>query len=219
MAAFWETSFLPRYDSILFDFDGVLADTEPLHFRCWQQILIEFGVDVQWDWFAKNCVGASEHDTLQAFRGLASPPLAFEPLWAQYPRKKEMLRQLIKEGVPLAAGVRELLQELSGQYRMAVVSSSARVEVSSALEMSGILPCFDALVCGSEAGRLKPAPDPYLRAAELLQSRRPLVVEDSSAGIASAQAAGFDFIRVESIGKMADLVRGRLAQADAARLT
>lgn len=69
---------------------------------------------------------------------------------------------------------------------------------------------FDALVCGSEAARLKPAPDPYLRAAELLRSERPLVVEDSPAGVASAQAARFDYVRVESVGEMAAAVRQRL---------
>ena len=204
------------YDSILFDFDGVLADTEPLHFRCWQEVLADFGVALPWDYYARNCIGTSERDTLQAFLGLASPPLAFEPLWEQYPRKKQLFRDLIAQQVPLAEGARELLEELRGGFRMAVVSSSNRREVEPALEVAGVRGYFDVLVCGSEVANLKPAPDPYLRAAELLRSRRPLVVEDSPAGVASARAAGFDVVRVEAVGEMAEAVRGRLRDDHAA---
>jgi len=201
------------YDSILFDFDGVMADTEPMHFRCWQQVLTDFGVQLEWNWFAQNCIGVSEHDTLEAFRFLATPPLEFEPLWAQYPRKKQLFRQLIANGVPLAPGIHDLLEDLHGKYRMAVVSSSARVEVEPALEVGGVRGYFDALVCGSEVAHLKPAPDPYLRAAELLATKHPLVVEDSAAGVASAQAAGFEFVRVASVAQTVAAVRNHLQKA------
>jgi len=173
-------------------------------------VLLGFGVELPWDYYARNCIGTSEHDTLQAFRGLASPPLDFEPLWEQYPRKKELFRAMIAESVPLAEGTRELLAELKGRFRLAVVSSSNRREVEPALEVAGVREYFEVLVCGSEAARLKPAPDPYLRAAELLAARRPLVVEDSPAGVASARAAGFDYVHVASIGEMASAVRARL---------
>jgi HAD superfamily hydrolase (TIGR01509 family) len=191
----------------------VLADTEPLHFRCWGQVLAGFSVELPWDYYASHCIGTSEHDTLQAFLTLATPPIEFEKLWAQYPRKKELFRQMIATDVPLARGARELLEELRGRFHMAVVSSSNRREVEPALEVARIRSYFDALVCGREAERLKPAPDPYLRAAKLLGSARPLVVEDSPAGVASAQAAGFDFVRVASVEEMASAVRERLRQS------
>jgi HAD superfamily hydrolase (TIGR01509 family) len=200
----------PPYDSILFDFDGVLADTEPLHFDCWRDVLSRFGVDLSWDYYANNCIGTSEHDTIRAYLNLANPPLPFDALWAEYPRKKELFRSMITKSVPLATGARELLGELAGRYRMAVVSSSNRREVEPALETAGIRQYFDALVCGLEVPQLKPAPDPYLRAAQLLRSKRPLVVEDSAAGVASAQAAGFDFVRVRSVEELADAVRAAL---------
>lgn len=201
---------MANYDAILFDFDGVLADTEPLHFRCWREVLTDFGVKLEWDFFARNCIGVSEHDTLEKFRYLASPPLDFDALWAQYPRKKEMFRHLIEEGVPLAPGSPELLKELAGRYHMAVVSSSDRREVEPALKVGGIRDYFGALVCGSEVPRLKPAPDPYLKAADLLAAQHPLVVEDSAAGIESAKAAGFSFVRVASTAEMAETVRAQL---------
>lgn len=198
------------YDSILFDFDGVLADTEPLHYQCWREVLSGFGVELPWDYYARKCIGTSEHDTIRAYLTLATPPLEFDALWAEYPRKKELFRSMITKEVPLAPSARELLAELHGQYRMAVVSSSNRREVEPALETAGIRQYFDALVCGLEVPNLKPAPDPYLRAAELLDAKRPLVVEDSAAGVASAQAAGFDFVRISSVDEMAQAVRDYL---------
>lgn len=201
---------MPKYDSVLFDFDGVLADTEPLHFQAWREVLQGFGVDLPWDFYASHCIGTSEHDTIQWYLRLADPPLAYDAIQAEYPRKKELFRAMITTNVPLAAGVRELLAELHGGYRMAVVSSSNRREVEPALELAGIRPFFQALVCGSEVPRLKPAPDPYLRAAELLGAKSPLVVEDSAAGIASARAAGFDFVRVASVIETAAAVRAAL---------
>lgn len=212
MEGFWEIRALAHYDAILFDFDGVLSDTEPLHFRCWKEVLADFGVYPTWEWFVTNCIGVSERNTLQAFRFLASPPLDFDALWAQYPRKKQLFRALIAEGVPLAPGALELLQELHGRYGIAVVSSSARQEVQPALQIAGVWQYFGAAVCGSEVKQLKPAPDPYVRAAELLKSQRPLVVEDSAAGVASAQAAGFDFVQVASVRETAATVRERLKE-------
>ena len=63
---------------------------------------------------------------------------------------------------------------------------------------AGIRDRFQTLVCGLEAGKLKPAPDPYLRGARILGARNPLVVEDSDAGEASGRAAGFEVLRVAS---------------------
>ena len=80
--------------------------------------------------------------------------------------------------------------------KLAVVSSSGRTEVEPPIVHAGIRERFEVLVCGLEAGKLKPAPEPYLRAAELLGVRRPLVVEDSESGVASAVAAGFDVLRI-----------------------
>jgi HAD superfamily hydrolase (TIGR01509 family) len=198
---------MPTYDAILFDFDGVLCDTEPLHFQCWTEILSPLGVHPTWDWFAANCIGVSERGTAEKFCALVSPPLDFNALWAQYPRKKELFRALVAKGVPLAPGAQDLLRDLYWQFRIAVVSSSARREVQTALETAGIWRYFDSAVCGSEAGRLKPAPDPYLRAAALLEAKHPLVVEDSAAGVASAQTAGFDCLRISSVAEMAEAVR------------
>jgi HAD superfamily hydrolase (TIGR01509 family) len=198
-----------RYDAILFDFDGVLVDSEPVHYACWKEVLAPFGVELPWDVYAASCIGVADKDMIHQFADHLG--VNFDELWAQYPRKKELFRaRNLTQVVPLPKTL-ELVRELAAQYRLAVVSSSARVEIEPVLIQAGIRPMFEAMVCGSEVPRLKPAPDPYLRAAELLGASRPLVVEDSDAGEQSGRAAGFDVLRLTEASALAGALRGRLS--------
>jgi HAD superfamily hydrolase (TIGR01509 family) len=79
------------------------------------------------------------------------------------------------------------------------------------LEAGGLRRYFDTLVCARDALRHKPAPDPYLLAAERLAARTALVVEDSEAGIASGRAAGFEVLEVRTPADVPRLVLNRLA--------
>jgi len=201
-----------RWDAILFDFDGVLADTEPLHWRCWNEILAQFSIRLSWETFQRECVGTSDRSLVERLAAQHQPPIPFEELWSQYPSKKELFRTRIS-GVPFPVETVDLLRELTGSYKLAVVTSSARVEIEPALIHGGIRACFHELVCGKEVEHLKPAPDPYLKAAELLSARKPLVIEDSDSGVASARAAGFEVLRVTDAQRMAAAVRDFLNKA------
>jgi len=185
-----------NWDAVLFDFDGVLADTEPIHYSCWREILVPFGIDLNWDFYRKQCIGLSDRLMIQRLASERMPPIPFEEIWPEYERKQVMFRERLMADPPFLAETVELIRDLSPVLKLAVVSSSGRTEVEPPLERAGIRPCFQAFVCGREVPNLKPAPDPYLRAAELLGVRRPLVIEDSDAGVASGKAAGFDVLRV-----------------------
>ena len=198
-----------NYDGIFFDFDGVLADTEPLHWQCWSEILAGYGIHLSWEYYARSCVGVSDRDMLDALRRLADRPVALDALLAEYPRKKELFRARVAAESPIPQSTVEFLRGLEG-HRLAVVSSSARTEIEPLLDRAGIREMFQVLVCGEDVTRLKPAPDPYLRAAELTGSSRALVVEDSAAGVESARRAGMDWVKVENAAAMPELVRRKL---------
>jgi beta-phosphoglucomutase len=185
---------MTKYDAILFDFDGVLVDSEPIHYDCWMEILDPFGIRMDWDTYVRTCVGISDRTMLERLASMREPPLDVGLLFAQYPRKKEMFRDRMLAAQPFDDETLRMIHELP--VKMAVVSSSGRTEVEPPIVRAGIREKFEALVCGLEAGKLKPAPEPYLRAAELLGARRPLVAEDSESGVASAVAAGFDVVRI-----------------------
>ncbi len=200
---------IKHFDSILFDFDGVLVDSEPLHFACWIEVLRPFGFELGWDMYARSCIGVADKIMIRQFA--ANLNLEFDELWAQYPKKKELFRSRMETALTFEPETIELLAELEPKYKMAVVSSSARVEVEPLLVRAGIRKHFEALVCGSElVPNLKPAPDPYMKAAELLDARTPLVVEDSEAGEQSGRAAGFEVLRLAEARQLATRLRSAL---------
>jgi HAD superfamily hydrolase (TIGR01509 family) len=202
---------MPVYDAILFDFDGVLIDSEPVHFECWREILAEFGIDFQWDTYRRECIGVADHAIIASMCSQANPPLAFEALWPQYPRKQRKFRERVGAAPPFISGLDELFKSLKN-YKLAVVSSSGRSEVEPLLVTARLREYLGTLVCGDDVTRHKPAPDPYLLAARHLGAARPLVVEDSQAGVESARAAGFDVLHVPECATMPVLLRKRLSE-------
>ncbi|MBM3738990.1 MAG: HAD-IA family hydrolase [Acidobacteria bacterium] len=130
-------------------------------------------------------------------------------MWSQYGAKKEEFRRRMIDDLPMPEPLRRLILELEGP-RLAVVNSSGRLEIEPVLEAAGIRTRFAVIVTGEDVEHRKPAPDPYLKAAALLGARRPLVVEDSVAGIASGRAAGFDVVEIPHPDETARLVMERL---------
>jgi HAD superfamily hydrolase (TIGR01509 family) len=195
-------NYILIFDSILFDFDGVLADTEPIHYDCWLEILAPYGIRPTWDYYQRECIGISDRLMVERI----STPELFDQIWPQYALKQALFRHKLTLKSPFLFETTRLIEDLAPRYKLAVVSSSGRTEVEPPIMRAGLRDHFLALVCGKEAGNLKPAPDPYLRAAELLGAKKPLVVEDSAAGEESGRAAGFEVLRVTS----ADAVPGEL---------
>ena len=192
-----------KFDAILFDFDGVLADTEPIHYQCWLEVLAPFGIEPSWDYYQRECIGISDRLMVERI----STPALFELIWPQYTVKQALFRDKLMLKSPFIAETASLIAELAPHYKLAVVSSSGRTEVEPPIIRAGLRDHFQAMVCGREAGNLKPAPDPYLHAAELLGVKKPLVVEDSAAGEASGRAAGFEVLRVTSADAVAPELR------------
>jgi len=184
------------FDSILFDFDGVLADSEGVHFECWTAILGPLGIPLTWEAYCANCIGITDRAMLEVLAAQKNPPHDVEDLWQYYPKKKALFREKAYANPPIPPATRTLLRELS-HYQLAVVSSSGRAEVEPVLERAGIRDCFATIVTGDDVKNRKPHPEPYLLAAERLGVSRPLVVEDSEPGAAAGHAAGFQVLKIQ----------------------
>ena len=198
-----------RYDAILFDFDGVLVDSEPVHFECWQEILREFDLNLDWKTYRDHGIGISDRDLMALVCKRANRADEVERLIAEYPRKKDMFRDKMLARPVFSNEVMQLLADLRA-YRLAVVTSSGQSEVEPLLQQAGIRELFGTVVYGGDVKRLKPAPDPYLLAVERLGVTNALVVEDSDAGESSARAAGLDVLRVREASRMPQLLRARI---------
>ena len=197
------------YEAILFDFDGVLVDSEPVHFGCWQEILQSFDLHLDWETYRTYGIGVSDRDLMSLICQRAGRPLEVDRLLAEYPRKRVMFRDRMLERQVFPAGVLELLPQLHA-YQLAVVTSSGQSEVEPLLRDAGIHDFFRTVVYGGDVKKLKPAPDPYLLAVKRLGVNRALALEDSDAGEASARAAGLDVLRVRSPAEMPELLRERI---------
>ncbi|MFB3778099.1 MAG: HAD family hydrolase [Bryobacteraceae bacterium] len=196
-----------HYDAILFDFDGVLADTEPVHYECWKEVLVPLGVQMDWPTFAEHCIGVPDRQAVEILCRLSRPPVDFETAWATSARKQEAFRRKTLEAPPIQPGTIDLLRSLDG-VKLGVVTASARSEIEPILVRAGVSELIDVLVCRDDVQRPKPAPDQYLEAARRLGATKVLAVEDSEAGLASARAAGFETLRIDHPANLT----GRLRQ-------
>ena len=198
---------MPVFDAILFDFDGVLLDSEPMHCACWAAVLHPLGVHLTWEFYSAHCIGIDDREMLRMMATQSDPPRVWDDLWAQYPAKKELFQQRMAADPAFHPKMPALLGDLRARHKLAVVSSSGTSEIEPLLVAGGLREFFDTVVGGNEVQRQKPDPEPYLLAASRLGVAAPLVVEDSDAGVAAGREAGFEVLRVKNPDEVPDLVR------------
>jgi beta-phosphoglucomutase-like phosphatase (HAD superfamily) len=182
------------FSAYLFDCDGTIVDSMPLHYVAWTQALSEFGCNDFTEDFFYSMGGipiAGVVDAINRRDGSAIPAAVF---MARY---DELYFSLL----PTLQAVPEVLAEIRvshGDIPFAVVSGSTRESVTKSLTALGILDLFDTLVCAGDYAHGKPAPDPFLLAASRLgvPPEKCLVFEDAEAGIQSAIAAGMAWVRI-----------------------
>ena len=176
--------------AVIFDFDGVILDSETPEYEAHRSIFEEHGLDLTIEEWCER-VGLWPSDSAGWFDRLSArsgrPPDRAAFLADTSRRFNELVRM-----VPMP-GVRNLLDELSGAgVPLAIASAAPDRWVGRAIDAIGIRSYFQAIVTGNEVSRVKPAPDVYLEAARRLDVRphRAIAVEDSSPGLAAAKAAG-----------------------------
>jgi len=98
------------YDSILFDFDGVLADTEPIHWACWAETLAPLDIELSWETYRANCIGVADRNMLVFLASLATRAVEPESLRPQYAVKKALFQRRIQDANPCPAGTVELIR-------------------------------------------------------------------------------------------------------------
>jgi HAD superfamily hydrolase (TIGR01509 family) len=181
------------FKAYLFDCDGTIVDSMPLHFIAWSKALGEwncpFPEDVFYAWG-----GLPRHEIIERLRvqhGLDIPV-------SEVGDRKEAIYY---ENLPQLKAVPEVLEHIKAQHGripFAVVSGSTRDSVQASLRTLGLLDRFDVLVCAGDYAKSKPHPEPFLLAAEKLgvAPESCLVFEDTQMGIDAAEAAGMSWVRV-----------------------
>jgi HAD superfamily hydrolase (TIGR01509 family) len=176
-----------RCHALLLDLDGVLADTEPIHMLAWNTVLSDIGApSLREAW--PLAVGTPAHEIARYVADVISPGSSVDELLE---RKRQVFRALLPTVLQPFTGLPVELAKWKG-FPVALATSGARAEALLMLDIMGLRGVFDFVVAYEDVPRPKPAPDSYLRAAELLDERAAecAAVEDSPRGLQAAIAAG-----------------------------
>jgi len=211
--------------ALVLDFDGVIADTEPMHFRVLQTVLAEAGYPLSAEDYVNRYLGFDDAGAVRAVAGDLGHALAAEQVTALVARKSRLMDEALAASDVLFPGAAEAIRALASVVPLAIASGALRGEIVAVLGRAGLLESFRAIVAAGETAAGKPAPDPYRRAVALLgvTARRAVAVEDSQWGLESACAAGLGTIAVttsypaSALG-MADLIVPDLASVTPQRL-
>jgi HAD superfamily hydrolase (TIGR01509 family) len=184
---------------VIFDFDGVIVDSHPVHMQAWKAFFGAMGKAVGDEELAFVMEGAKREEILRRFLGDLTPEQI-----ELYGAEKERLYQARASELKLVRGVAEFLEQVDAAgLPIAVATSGSRNRVERTLETFGLLSRFHAIVAGEDVARGKPDPALFHLAASRLRvaADQILVCEDAVAGVAAAKSAGMKCMAIAANGR------------------
>ena len=178
-----------NFSALVSDLDGTLMDSEPVHCAAWLAVLSEQGLDFDADWF-EQWIGTSDRYLAEhVIQDYSLPGVSVRQL--QRAKQQRYHHKIASEGQTFT-GIPEVLSRIASQFPVAIATNSSRSDADHAFQATRIDRFARAVVTADDVEQLKPAPDMYLRAAQLLDMapERCIAVEDSPAGSQAAKAAG-----------------------------
>ncbi len=205
------------FDAIIFDFDGVIADTEPLHCAAFVKILAPYGIDLNYATYLKRYVGYDDRDMFRAIFADNAIDLNSDLLKNLIAHKADIFAKIVSKGVVPCEGIIDLIQSVSKHYRLAICSGALKRDIDLILSAigdgvlekeieggagggvgGGVGSLFDVIITAEDVQRSKPDSECYRLAVDALDltSEQCIAVEDTIAGIESAQGAGLRVLGV-----------------------
>jgi HAD superfamily hydrolase (TIGR01509 family) len=218
--------------AVIFDFNGIIVDDEPIHFQLFQKVFAEEGINLGKDAYYERYLGFDDRGAFSFGFREHNRPLSHEKLTELIDRKAVYYQVAIRNHVTIFPGVKELVADLSIKVPLAVASGALRHEIETILTTAGLIDHFKVIVSAEDVERGKPEPDIFLKALTNLNSQIDtpihasdcIVIEDSKEGIKGARRAGMKCLAVtnshpaELLGE-AHIIVNSLKEVDLARLT
>lgn len=208
--------------AVLFDFDGVVVNSEPLHFQAMREVLAKEHVDLTEEDYYRDLIGFDDRGAIRRLYELRGLPLAPKTVLALIAGKSEVMLDLIhRRKLDALPGVEGLVRQLWRRVPLAIVSGGLRDEIELMLEGVALRDCFSVIVAAEDVTVGKPDPEGYLMGMRLLsekrvaadRTRRPLkpadclVVEDAPSVVRAVKKVGFPTLAVANTygpGQLAD---------------
>jgi beta-phosphoglucomutase len=192
--------------AVIFDFNGIIVDDEPIHYRLFQRVFAEEGIDLAEATYYQRYLGFDDRGAfLAGFRdhGRAIGPAKLQQLIA---RKADYYQEAIRNHVAIFPGVRALVEDLARHVPLAVASGALRQEIETILQTVGLLSHFRAIVSAEDVHQGKPEPEIFIKALAALNESNGagaaiapidcVVIEDSKEGVRGARQAGMKCLAV-----------------------
>jgi beta-phosphoglucomutase len=189
--------------AIVFDFDGVIADSEPLHLRAFQKTLQEQGLELSTRDYYTHYLGYDDKGLFEALARDRSVSMSDGQVASLVARKATALQELLRDERVLFPGAAEFIRAAAEEVPIAIASGALRHEILDILEEAGLGGLFATVVAAGDTLHSKPSPAPHRLAFEQLErsaghldARRCVAIEDSHWGIESARGAGLRCVAV-----------------------
>ncbi|MGE0455792.1 MAG: HAD family hydrolase [Vicinamibacteria bacterium] len=186
----------------IFDFDGVVVDSEPLHFEALRAALRPEGIEIDVEEYDREYLALDDRGAIRTALARHRHSPGFERVAAIAERKARLFAEMIDE-IELLPGVESLARALAAEMPVAIASGALHAEIERILAAHGLRAAFCAIVGADDVQQTKPHPEPYLAAMRGMARHAPglaplncLVIEDSMTGIAAGLAAGMKVLAV-----------------------
>ena len=193
-------------EGVVFDFDGVIANSEPLHLRVYQTLLAQEGVPFSASEYYERYLGLDDIGVFQTLASDKGLDLSANRLTELIARKTAIFLRLVREGDVLFDGAAACVTTMAAAVPIAIASGALRHEIEQILGAAGLRALVPVIVAAGDTPNGKPAPDPYAAAVKALSERagrridpsRVVGIEDSPPGLRSARAAGLRTLGVST---------------------
>lgn len=184
--------------AVVFDFDGVLSDSEPLHLRAYQEVLFPLGAELTRDEYYTQLLGYNDEDCFRIVAQQRGWALGEAQIAALVAEKAHVFERIIETSDMLYAGAAECVRRMAAEFPLGIASGALKGEIVSILRRAGLEQHFRFIVGSGDTPNSKPSPDPYIRAAELhgVAPRECVAIEDSYWGLESARLAGLRTVAI-----------------------
>lgn len=194
--------------AVIFDHDGTLVDSEPVHLACWRKALTPYNANLSREDYNQNLSGMPSIYSAAWLAGKFNLDIAADALLRE--KQKHLQDFLTTDRFPLMPGVKSLLKYLAERnIAMAIATGAGREEVEASLRHHELAPYFSAVASKDDVHHNKPAPDVYQLAAARLgvAERHCVAIEDSDNGEKAARAAGIHCLRYHPVAASPDNYR------------